>query len=56
MLIASLLLIPPSWSAAAVEPAHTPADQNLVIHHHFDGGTEGGSNGDGDGDFRYLCI
>lgn len=41
MLIASLLLIPPSWSVAAVEPAHTPADQNLVIHHHFDGGTEG---------------
>ncbi|MGG3509318.1 endo-1,4-beta-xylanase [Paenibacillus lautus] len=41
MLIASLLLIPPSWSVAAVEPAHMPADQNLVIHHHFDGGTEG---------------
>ncbi|WP_367398318.1 endo-1,4-beta-xylanase [Paenibacillus lautus] len=41
MLIASLLLIPPSWSAAAVEPAHATADQNLVIHHHFDGGTEG---------------
>lgn len=41
MLIAFMLLIPPSWSAAAVEPTHTPADQNLVIHHHFDGGTEG---------------
>ncbi|MFG1734807.1 endo-1,4-beta-xylanase [Paenibacillus sp. 843] len=41
MLIAFMLLIPPSWSAAAVEPAHPPADQDLVIHHHFDGGTEG---------------
>ena len=41
MLIASLLLIPPSRSAAAVDPAQTPADQDLVIHQHFDGGTEG---------------
>ncbi|WP_139083906.1 endo-1,4-beta-xylanase [Paenibacillus sp. HGF5] len=41
MLIAFMLFIPPGWSAAAVEPAQPPADQDIVIHQHFDGGTEG---------------